>query len=173
MLLEALQQTGTIPSNAKPVHVQQLMFVLLNRLEAKLREYFLWNAACSVALEAGWRMARRKRESRRKLRQQIQICAEFLGATDPTSDFPENWDSENILVGYDAALFIAKALGLNDMDAVLIQRFTESQQAPLDKQVAKAISTVDPQQALKRLREDIQPLLIRSQCFLQFPPENN
>jgi hypothetical protein len=110
VIIEHLQQHGTVPAGTKKEKVQQVMKVLCARLYDRLNTPFRWLAVCTVAVSAGYQAADKKIRKRKKLRAMIQACADYLGADDPTSHFKGGWENANMTYGYGAVDIEAERL---------------------------------------------------------------
>ena len=102
MLLEKLYQTSQVPAGTSVNTAKQLRNELFSRLQDKLSTRFHWFAIASKAVEAGYVAADRKIQRRLKLASLVGILSSYIGEEDPCQDFPENWETSNMVYGYGA-----------------------------------------------------------------------
>jgi len=120
MLIERLRQDGKVPEGTPARNVRQLQGVLLQRLLENLEQYYVWNAVCTRAVEAGRWGGERRRKQRLRLRSQIQACAAYLGEDDPTEAFQPRWECTNLIYGYGAMHELQARTGLDTMTLCIL-----------------------------------------------------
>lgn len=125
MLLERLYQTSEIPAGTSKAKAKQLRDELYNRLLEKLSIRFEWYAICSVAVEAGYQIAARKQAQRKRLRELVDILSEYIGEESPCRNFPDKWESVNMVYGYGATDALYRDKNLDPKDRLFMDFIRE------------------------------------------------
>ena len=100
MIIEKLYQTGKLPKKT-PVHrIKQVEQHLSDLLRGQMRRGLRWIAICSVAVEAGCRIAHKRKAQRIKLLKLINVCRKARKAKPIIPK--EGWEEANLVYGYGA-----------------------------------------------------------------------
>ena len=97
MLIENLYQGRGIPENTKPEKVLGVMGVLERRLLDEYDRRYLWLAACTIAVEAGYWNGDRFRKRRLKLLALVNECRTYLEL--PLAEPPKGWEQRGLYYG--------------------------------------------------------------------------
>lgn len=115
-LVEGIYQGRGIPAGTKKERVLQVHNALVERLLEKLNRRYLWLAACTVAVEAGYHGARRRIRQRQRLLAAVNECRRYLGEEPLT--LPKGWEEANLYYGYSALHNFRQQTGLSLTEVV-------------------------------------------------------
>lgn len=99
MLLEHIQQKGFIPAGTKTWKVKAVLQNLVLDLADELDRPMIWLATCSVAVNAGYQKATKRKRKRTKLLERINICRAYL-SLEPITPPDESWLERKLYYGY-------------------------------------------------------------------------
>lgn len=124
-LKRSLYTNKTIPSQTQTEVISIVRDELIQLLDNKLNEEYVWLASCTVAVQGGYWGGETRRQSREKLLELINLLGNQLGLSNHIpkvfgDTLPERWSRHGLHYGYGAYESYARSREISTSNAIYI-----------------------------------------------------
>ena len=124
-LKRSLYTDKTIPTRAEPKVMMLVRDELIQLLDEKLADEYVWLASCTVAVQGGYWGGDARRRSREKLLELINLLGSQLGLSNHIpktfgDNLPEHWSRHGLHYGYGAYESYASSRKISTSSAIYI-----------------------------------------------------